>query len=193
MKKRTRRQKAILRRNLFLSFCAIILAGIIALSAFIITSISKAVNNKDDVISSSNSESTNKEPEVIPDSFATVLSLGDIMVHQPQLEGAKTTDGYDFSDFFKEVSPYFKDADLTVGNLELTFGGTQSGKYRGYPAFNTPDELADNIKESGINMLMTANNHSYDTGFFGLKRTAQVLGEKGLEYTGTKATPDEPT
>ena len=193
MKKRTRRQKAILRRNLFLSFCAIILAGIIALSAFIITSISKAVNNKDDVISSSNSESTNKEPEVIPDSFATVLSLGDIMVHQPQLEGAKTTDGYDFSDFFKEVSPYFKDADLTVGNLELTFGGTQSGKYRGYPAFNTPDELADNIKESGINMLMTANNHSYDTGFFGLKRTAQVLGEKGLEYTGTKATPEEPT
>ena len=102
------------------------------------------------------------------------------MAHQTQIDGAKTSDGYDFSAFFKEVSPYFKDADLTVGNLELTFGGTESGKYRGYPSFNTPDQLADVIKSSGIGMLMTSNNHSYDTSLFGLKRTAQILKERGI-------------
>ena len=190
MKKRTRRQKAIIRRNIFLSVCAIILVASITLVSFIISSVIKSNTEKPN---SSDNQSVQSEtkPEPIPDSFATVLSIGDIMVHKPQLEGAKTTDGYDFSAFFKEVSPYFQKADLCVGNLELTFGGTQSGNYRGYPTFNTPDQLADVIKSSGINMLMTANNHSYDTSFYGLKRTAQILREKGIEYTGTKQSPDE--
>ena len=196
MKKRTRRQQAILRRNIFLTCCALVLVGVIALTTFAIKSISNLVNGGNDnssIISSSQSESTDKTPETKPDSFATVLSIGDIMMHQPQLEGGASTEGYDFSYFFTEVSPYFEKADLTIGNLELTFGGTESGSYKGYPSFNTPDILADNMKDAGINMLMTANNHSYDTGFFGLKRTAQVLSQKGLEYTGTKATLDEPT
>ena len=98
----------------------------------------------------------------------------------------------DFSDFFKEVSPIFENYDLSIGNLELTFGGKESGDYRGYPTFNTPDQLADDIKNSGISMLMTANNHSYDTGFFGMQRTVQVLKEKGIEYSGTRETEDEP-
>lgn len=191
MKKRTRRQKAIIRRNIFLSLCAVVLISAIALVSFIVSSIAKPDNNKPNTSNSQSAQSETK-PKPVPDTFATVLSIGDIMVHQPQLEGAKTADGYDFSAFFKEVSPYFKDADLTVGNLELTFGGTESGKYRGYPSFNTPDELADAIKSSGIGMLMTSNNHSYDTSFFGLKRTAQILKEKGIEYTGTKGTLEEP-
>ncbi len=192
MKKRTRRQKAILRRNIFLSLCAVVLISAIALVSFVISSIAKAVNKDKTQNPDSQITSSQSEPAPLPDTFATVLSIGDIMVHQPQLEGAKTSDGYDFSDFFKEVSTYFKDADLTVGNLELTFGGKESGAYRGYPSFNTPDELADTIKDSGIGLLMTSNNHSNDTGFFGLKRTAQILAEKGIEYTGTKAEESEP-
>ncbi len=192
MKNRTRRQKAIVRRNIFLSLCAVILIGAIALVSFVISAIFKPDNNKTEQNSSNNqSVQSETQSEVVPDTFATVLSIGDIMAHQTQIDGAKTNDGYDFSAFFEEVSPYFKEADLTIGNLELTFGGTESGSYRGYPSFNTPDELADTIKESGIGLLMTANNHSYDTGFFGLKRTARILKEKGLEYTGTKQTPEE--
>lgn len=193
MKKRTRRQKAILRRNIFLSICAVCLIGIIALTSFTVSTIFKGNDKVGDNSSNANStESITPEPEVIPDTFATVLSIGDIMVHQTQLTGAKTSDGYDFSAFFKETATYYKKADLTIGNLELTFGGSESGSFKGYPAFNTPDQLADAIKNSGINMLMTSNNHSNDTGFFGLKRTASVLKEKGIEFTGTKETLEDP-
>ena len=190
MKKRTRRQKAILRRRIFLSACALILVAVIALIVFVVNSIiniSQKQPNKDN-----NSSTESKVEEVIPESYATILSIGDIMVHKTQLDGAKTTDGYDFSAFFKKVSPYFQNADLSVGNLELTFGGSESGNFRGYPTFNTTDQLADAIKNSGINMLMTSNNHSNDTSLFGLKRTAQVLKEKGIEYTGTRETESEP-
>ncbi len=192
MKQRTRRQKAIIKRNIFLSLCAICLIGIIALTSFVVSTIFSDNDKINDNSSNANStESIESKPEVVPDTFATVLSIGDIMVHQTQLTGAKTDDGYDFSDFFKEVGTYYKKADLTIANLELTFGGSESGNFRGYPAFNTPDQLADAIKDSGINMLMTSNNHSNDTGFFGLKRTATVLKEKGIEFTGTKETLED--
>lgn len=190
MKKRTRRQKAIIRRRIFLSACTLILAAVIALIVFVVNSIINISEKQP--IKENNSSTESQVEEVIPETYATVISVGDIMVHKTQLDGAKTANGYDFSSFFKEVSPYFQKADLAVGNLELTFGGSESGDFRGYPTFNTPDELADAIKNSGINMLMTSNNHSNDTSLYGLKRTAQVLKEKNIEFTGTRETESEP-
>ena len=183
----TRRQKAILKRRIFLSFCSVVLIAAIVLLSFVIGSVIKG-NNGD----TSNSSIESKPEPVIPDSYATVVSIGDIMCHSTQYNGAKTADGYDFSHFFKELSPYFKSADLAVGNLELTFGGKESGAWRGFPTFNTPDELANAIKDSGIGLLMTANNHTYDTGFFGMKRTLDVVRNLGIETNGSRKSLDEP-
>ena len=188
-KPKTKRQRAIIRRNIFLSCCCIMLALIIALICFVAYSIISQPDKPDKNTPTTSQESSQVSSEEKPkESFATVLSTGDIMVHSTQLDGAyvNSTGGYDFSAFFKEASPYFKQADLSVANLEITFGGTESGKFSGYPAFNTPDSLADVIKSSGLNFLLTSNNHSYDTGLFGLKRTAQVLKNKGIEFIGTR-------
>ncbi len=134
-----------------------------------------------------------KEPYKV--ASATVVNTGDLLMHSPIISGAyNRTDGtYDFSSIFPAVAPYFDSADLAVANLEVTFGGTESGEYSGYPCFNLPDSLADSVKTAGIDLLLTANNHSYDTGLFGLKRTVQVLKSKQIEYIGTRETADEPT
>lgn len=194
MQKRTRRQKAIIRRRIFFSCVALILIGVIALISFIIHSVFSARNGKNNT-NSTDSKTESVVSEAPKETFATVLSTGDIMVHDPQIYGAKNseTGEYDFSAFFRETAPYFQKADLSVANLEVTFGGTESGKFSGYPAFNTPDSLADAIKNSGLNFLITANNHSYDTGLFGLKRTAQILKQKGIEFTGTRETEADKT
>lgn len=194
-KKRTKRQKAIIRRRIFLTCCSAVLIAVIALIVF---SVNALLKNEDKVgYNSSDKDTENSSSAVsseeIPETTATVISTGDIMVHSTQLTGAKTASGdYDFSAFFKETDSYFKAADLAVANLEVTFGGTESGQYSGYPAFNTPDSLADAIKNSGLNFLITSNNHAYDTGLFGLKRTAQVLKQRGIEFTGTRETEQEP-
>lgn len=194
-KKRTKRQKAIIRRRIFLTCSSAVLIAVIALIVF---SVNALLNNEDKVGKISSGKNTENSSsavssEEIPETTATVISTGDIMVHSTQLTGAKTSSGdYDFSAFFKETASYFKAADLAVANLEVTFGGTESGKYSGYPAFNTPDSLADSIKDSGLNFLITANNHAYDTGLFGLKRTAQVLKQRGIEFTGTRETEQDP-
>lgn len=169
--------------------CASVLVVAVALLSFIVISLSKTDNQPDkkptDI--SVSSEAPFKE------TTATVLSTGDIMVHSPQLTGAYVPSSglYDFSAFFKETAPYFKNADLNIGNLEVTFGGNEGREYSGYPMFNTPDSLADAIKESGLNLLLTSNNHSYDTGLSGLKRTVSILKQKGIDYTGTKENETE--
>lgn len=194
-KKRTKRQKAIIKRRIFLTCSAAVLIAVIALVAFAVNALIKVSDNTNDNNSGKNTENSASavSSEQIPATTATVISTGDIMVHSTQLTGAKTASGdYDFSAFFKEATPYFKAADLAVANLEVTFGGTESGKFSGYPAFNTPDSLADTIKESGLNFLITSNNHAYDTGLFGLKRTAQILKQRGIEFTGTRESDQEP-
>lgn len=188
-KQRTKRQKAIIRRRIFLSCCCAAFAAIIALAIFIMVTLTEKKPQKSNA-SSNFSSAVSSEP--LTESFATVLSTGDIMAHSTQLTGAKTSDGYDFSAFFKETQKYFTAADLSVANLEVTFGGTESGKYSGYPAFNTPDSLADAVKASGLNFLVTSNNHSYDTGLFGLKRTVSVLKEKNIEFIGTRDNTSDP-
>lgn len=188
--KRTKRQKAIIRRRIFLACSSAVLVAVIALVVFSVNALLKRSGGTESGDKSSLSQSASSEE--IPETLATVLSTGDIMVHSTQLTGAKTSSGgYDFTAFFKETAPYFKKADLSIANLEVTFGGTDSGVYSGYPAFNTPDSLADAIKSSGLNFLITANNHSYDTGLFGLKRTAQVLKQREIEFIGTRETEQD--
>lgn len=137
---------------------------------------------------------TTVPPVPVKVSSATILSIGDIMVHEPQLTGARVPDTqtWDFTAFFKEIRPYFAAADFSVANLETTFAGNQNRSYGGYPTFNTPDSLIDAIKASGLSMVLTANNHCYDTGATGFERTQQVLGEKGMLYNGTRPTEDVP-
>lgn len=142
-------------------------------------------------------ENTDSKPTKDPNAVvaqATVVNTGDIILHSTVLDGAKLDNNeYDFSAFFLEADDYFKDADMATANLEVTLGGTESGAFSGYPAFNAPDSLLDVIKSSGLNFLTTANNHCYDTGIFGLKRTVQQLKLKGIDFIGTKETTNDPT
>ena len=154
-------------------------------------------SNKSDMVSVSDKTDSSvpvELPEPVKVSSATILSTGDIMVHDPQLSGAKVPgkQEWDFGAFFKEVEPYFKRADFSVANLETTFAGNKNYPYAGYPLFNTPDSLIDAIKESGLSMVLTANNHCYDTGTNGLKRTQKILKKKGVPYIGTRLTEDAP-
>ena len=183
------RKKAILKRNLFLGGCAAVLALIVLAVVLLVNAIGG--NGSTPAVKNAEKKTVVKGDSNKVVATATVVNTGDIMVHSTQLTGAKTGNGYDFSDFFKAVSPYFNGADFSVANLEVTFGSEQSGIYSGYPAFNTPDILADNIKDSGLKFLITANNHCYDTGLFGLKRTLDVLDTKKIPHTGTRKSESE--
>lgn len=122
-----------------------------------------------------------------PDSVVrfTVNLTGDLMCHTPQISNARQPDGsYNFSGSFAEILPDLSAADLTIGNLETTTAGARM-PYAGYPAFNSPDEYIPALKAAGFDFLVTANNHSMDTGEKGLLRTIDQIRANGLGYTGT--------
>lgn len=117
-------------------------------------------------------------------SLVHIMAVGDIMMHMPQVNAGRTSEGYDFTSFFTDVKPLFSQADLVLGNLETTLSGSDLG-YSGFPRFNSPNEVADALKEAGFDVITTANNHSIDKGEKGVLRTLDQLDRVGLSYTGT--------
>lgn len=143
-----------------------------------------------------NYENTDTEPPeiIIPkeDTHFTMSVIGDIMCHNSQYKDAyvSSTGTYDFSYVFEDVKEYISNADIAIGNLETTFAGKQKG-YSNYPRFNTPEQLSYNLKDFGIDVVSTANNHSMDTNFEGVVSTLNYLDDAGISHVGTNATPED--
>ena len=121
---------------------------------------------------------------IFAETRARFLFIGDIMAHQQQLDAANHKGVYDFSPQFRRVRPLIENSFL-VGNLETVFAGNEGKlKYSGYPMFNTPDSLADTLKDLGFDLLTLANNHIFDKGAFGARRTTEILDSADLTWTG---------
>lgn len=119
------------------------------------------------------------------EAYSTIGVTGDILVHTPLITSASRI-GYDFSENYEYISDYFSRYDLMIANLEVTLGGKEAGEYVGYPTFNCPDTVIDALQGAGVDLVLTANNHTYDTHYKGLLRTQQVLKEKEMAYIGTR-------
>lgn len=113
-----------------------------------------------------------------------LLFIGDVMGHGPQITSAydKTTNQYDYTRCFKYIQDEISGADYAIANLEVTLAGPP---FTGYPQFSSPDELAVGCKNAGMDILVTANNHSCDRGGAGIIRTIYVLDSLNIIHSGT--------
>ena len=114
----------------------------------------------------------------------TLTFIGDIMGHTSQINAAydSKTKTYDYNPVFEKMPDAVRNSDFAIGNLEVTLAGKP---YTGYPQFSSPDELAVACKNNGIDVLVTANNHSCDKGKKGVLRTIKVLDSLDIKHTGT--------
>ncbi|MEW6193023.1 MAG: CapA family protein [Bacillota bacterium] len=129
-----------------------------------------------------------------PATRVTIAAVGDLLMHMPVVNSARDlqTGGYDFSRIFAPVKPYLKSPDYTVANLETRLAGPSHG-YRGFPYFNTPADLARDLRDTGVDLLSTANNHSLDFGWRGIVATLDNLDAAGVAHVGTYRSPGEKT
>lgn len=135
------------------------------------------------------------EAPIVKQSTATIGATGDILMHDLVIESGKQSDGsYDYHHIFEYLDDYTASLDFAVANLEVTLCGNENGrKYSGYPNFNCPDAIVEALKDAGFDMLLTANNHSYDTGNTGFHRTQQVVSDAGLLHIGTRPSTEDKT
>lgn len=115
-----------------------------------------------------------------------ITILGDIMCEPPILKASKCKDGsYNFDDTFAKIRPMLSEADYVIGNMEFPCAGEEAGYTNGFFSFNAPDSFAKAIKDAGIDVVSTVNNHTLDRGFDGMVRTLRVLDEINLPHTGS--------
>ena len=166
------RRKKVRKLNVFLG--VIVIIALVAISIGIYT----LVNNPNVITALWNKNSKNAvnqaqiqnevEEEPVPEDIViNIVGIGDALCHSQNFKDAynSETGAYDFSPMFKNVTKYFDDATVAVGNLETTLAGADRG-YSGYPTFNSPDELAYDLKEMTPVQAKadTRNNYrSYDT------------------------------
>lgn len=134
---------------------------------------------------------TNAKKTPPPPKTVRVVAFGDFMLHRPQLDAAKGPEGYDFKENFRYLRPYIDGADLAMINLETTLTDGSRG-YTTYPVFSSPKEVARDFKETGFDVISTANNHAYDKLKDGLDYTYDVLKEQDLDVVGTGKERAEP-
>ena len=164
----------------------IVIAALVFIFCFNKTGDSENNNNPSPI-----SESKNGKEEK-PDITFTMTAIGDIMCHNTQYWDAyqKETDTYDFSYVFENAKDYIAAGDISIANIETSFAGKDRG-YSNYPTFNSPDELARDVKTTGLDIITTAGNHCLDMGYSGLSRTIDVLKENGFGQLGTYKSQEE--
>ncbi len=134
-----------------------------------------------------------------------ILSVGDVLLHKDlQIQGLNKG----FNSLWFEAEPYFQQADVVYANLEgptaeyIRCDGNTSKKegikveqdcrkssnsiLTSYPRFNYHSLLLKDLRNSGVDIVSTANNHSLDRSSKGLEATIDALHKVNLKFTGTR-------
>ena len=130
------------------------------------------------------------DPDPVVENLSfSFIGVGDALLHPGVYMDANTykvgSNGYYIYDFHNQFS-YIKDIiapyDLKFYNQESIIGGKSLG-LSGYPCFNSPDEIGDDLVDIGFNIVSLANNHAYDMGATGVRYSTNYWSKKKNVYT----------
>lgn len=144
-------------------------------------------------------QGTELEPSFVPDkppersqvpapesASITILGVGDNLIHDGIYRQANRRTGgtsYDFSPVYEHVAPYVQKADIAVINQETPIAGKVL-PLSGYPRFNSPPELGDELVQIGFDVITHANNHILDQGEQGVRATLDYWDTKDVAVVG---------
>lgn len=113
-----------------------------------------------------------------------ITFTGDIMLKPQILRYYSDKKNNDFNEIFDNVREIFEKSDFVVGNLETPISDDKNDYRQEQYRFTSPIEFAQAVKNAGINLVTTANNHCLDNGIEGVKKTVNCLNKIGLDNTG---------
>lgn len=121
-----------------------------------------------------------------------VAAVGDVLTPAQILDSVRDpkSGAYDFGPILAPIAPYLSGADYAIAALGPALAGPAAG-YTSDAARNAPWELASGLKEAGIDLVGTANEHSLDLGWDGVVGTLDRLDLAGLAHVGTSRSSAE--
>jgi len=126
-----------------------------------------------------------KEEEGKPKTYnLSLIMVGDALIHASVYKDAYVGNNvYDFSKMFEYIRPIIAEHDLAFYNQEAIIGGRELG-ISGYPLFNAPYEIGDEMVEMGFNLVSLANNHTLDKKEQGIINTLNYWKTKDVMTAG---------
>ena len=152
------------------------------------------INNKSDISNNVDNTINTDVDKVIEESKEkrmSIIAVGDVLIHESVYKDALNSDGtYNFHKMFIDIEDIIKKYDLKYCNQESTIGGSALG-ISGYPSFNSPDEIGDEIVNLGFNLISLANNHALDRGIDAIKYSNSYWKTKDVVTAGTYDSMEE--
>ena len=112
----------------------------------------------------------------------SMITFGDALIHPAVYNDAKRNSStYNFKKMFTEVEKIISDYDLKFYNQETVIGGASLG-VSGYPTFNSPDAIGNDLIATGFNVVNLASNHTMDKGSVGATYSANFWKNKEGVY-----------
>lgn len=124
------------------------------------------------------------------DARVRIRAAGDVMLGTTVPEGHLPPEGPD--GVLASVRPLLENADLTFVNLEgplCDIGETKKCRSpRNCYAFRSPTAYGQALKDAGVDVVSTANNHSGDFGELCRRETESTLDKLGIGWSGPPGT-----
>jgi poly-gamma-glutamate synthesis protein (capsule biosynthesis protein) len=143
-----------------------------------------------DTVSEGISVDTSSEQKDVPiekdeTKVISFIGVGDNLIHDSVFQDAKLADGtYEFKYIYENVAGDIEEADIAFLNQETISAGDDYA-YSGYPAFNTPPEIAQDMSDLGFDLVNGATNHALDYDYPGALNSLAVWNElEDVVYTG---------
>ncbi len=156
----------------------------------VVTSTSTSTTTTTTTSTSTSTTTTTTTTTQPPLRTATLLFTGDLIPHSPVVAAAERmaveaggVRSHDFRPLFADVADRIAAADLAVCHLEAPLTDDPSA-ISGYPRFNGPSGLADDLVAIGYDACSTASNHALDKGWMGVLATLAILEAADLPQSG---------
>lgn len=159
------------RRNLTIFGKVIVIFFFLLTTFFVFKSIPKQEIKENKSIKKVLKKETKKEMK------ASLLMVGDALIHSTLYQDAKTNDGYDFKPMLERIKPIASKYDLEYYNQETILGGEELG-LSNYPRFNSPYEVGNAFIDAGFNLVSLATNHTMDKGEQGVLNSLAYWNKK---------------
>lgn len=183
-----RQEKALIDAQMrWLKLGAVITAGVLVFcgAALLITTAIVKTRPLPQLQTPANTETTvpTEPAPTAPDTVVHFLAGGDINITDKVVSAGETETGYDYTDLFLDISGVLSGNGLTAVNLE---GNIYGNKY-GTESASAPPQLMTALRNSGVDLVQTANSFTNHNGILGLRSTLDAVRAAGMEPVGSFA------
>ena len=181
------------KRKLRTDRLALVIIGCIAVIVCLVLGgkalLSGSDNNNDD--QTAQQPSVVDEPQEEKETVISLVGVGDNLIHETVYLDAQNEDGtFNFEKMYANVKDDIQAADIAFINQETVLGGNELG-LAGYPCFNSPTEIAQNLKDTGFTLANIASNHTLDRFQDGIDATIQAFNEVGITVDGAYSSQEQ--